>query len=179
MSKKRTYLPTSQGCFVCGEENIAGLQTRFYVEDGVVKATLKPQEHHCGYRNVVHGGVVAAIMDETMGWAAICAIKRMCLTADLKVRYLNRAPADRETTVTTEVVRVGARLVQVKSTLTGDDGEVFANAEARFVPLSVEETLEVDDHLIYRGGEYRVFDELREQEGIQEPESRTQNTRRD
>ena len=162
MSEDRAYLPTSQGCFVCGEENIAGLQTRFYVEDGLVKATLKPQEHHCGYPNVVHGGVVAAILDEAMAWAATCAIKRMCVTADLQVRYVNRAPADRETTVTTEVVRAEGRVARVKSTLTGDDGEVFANAEARFVPLSVEETLEVDDHLIYRGGEYRVFDELRE-----------------
>ena len=146
---------------MCGEENIAGLQTRFYVEDGVVKATLKPREHHCGYPNTVHGGVVAAILDETMGWAASCAIKRMCLTADLQVRYVNRAPADRATTVTTEVLRAGNRLVHVKSTLTGGDGEVFASAEGRFVPLSIEETLHVDDHLIYRGGELRVFDELR------------------
>jgi len=162
MPKEKAYLPTSQGCFVCGEDNMAGLQTRFYVEEGVVKATLKPQEHHCGYPNTVHGGVVAAILDETMGWAASCAIKRMCLTADLKVRYVNRAPADRASTVITEVVKAGARLVHVKSTLCGEDGEVFARAEARFVPLSVEETLHVDDHLIYRGGEHRVFDELRD-----------------
>ena len=38
-----TYLPTSKPCFVCGEENKAGLKTRFYIDGGVVKAKLKPK----------------------------------------------------------------------------------------------------------------------------------------
>ncbi|MCP4639518.1 MAG: hotdog fold thioesterase [bacterium] len=162
-SSHRTYLPTSAPCFVCGEDNHAGLQTRFYVEDGVVKATLSPEPHHCGYDNVVHGGVVAAILDETMGWTAARAITRMCMTGELTVRYLKRVPADRELTVVTELVKASKRMAQTKGALVDSDGEVYARAEARFLPLSVEETLHVDDNLIYRGGEERVFDELREE----------------
>ena len=33
---QRRYLPNSTGCFVCGEDNPAGLRTRFFVEDGIV-----------------------------------------------------------------------------------------------------------------------------------------------
>ena len=95
----RVFLPTSSGCFVCGEENPAGLRTRFYVENGAVQASLMPAEHHCGYRNVVHGGVVAAILDECMGWAAARASARMCVTAELNVRYVRNVHGDRATTV--------------------------------------------------------------------------------
>ena len=37
-----------------------------------------------------------------MGWAAARAIERMCVTAELKVRYLKPVPGDREMTVKTE-----------------------------------------------------------------------------
>ena len=157
----RVYLPTSKSCFICGEENPAGLRTRFYIEDGVVKAELNARDHHCGYPNVVHGGVVAAILDETMGWAATCVIERMCYTGDLTIRYLKPVPCDRTTTVTTDVVRANKRLAEVRSAVVDSDGEVYVRGRGRFFPLSVERTLEVDDHLVYRGGEVRLFDGLR------------------
>ncbi|MBI5095904.1 MAG: PaaI family thioesterase [Candidatus Hydrogenedentes bacterium] len=159
----RTYLPNSKTCFVCGEDNPAGLQTRFYVEDGMVKTILKAQHHHCGYRNVVHGGVVAAILDECMGWAAARVIGYMCVTGDLNIRYLRPVPGDQELVVCTEVVRSSKRMVHAKGNLVGHDGTEYARGEGRFLPLSAEETLNVDDNLLYRGGEERVFDPLRNQ----------------
>jgi uncharacterized protein (TIGR00369 family) len=161
MASEKTYLPNSEHCFVCGEDNGAGLQTRFYVEDGVVKTKLTPKAHHCGYHNVVHGGVVAAVLDETMGWAAARAIERMCLTGELKVRYLKPVPGDRESVVTTDVVRSNKLLAHVKGEIVDAAGTVYARAEGKFLPLSAEATLEVDDNLIYRGGEERVFDRVR------------------
>lgn len=161
MMDSKTYLPNSRGCFVCGEENAAGLQTRFYVEDGAVKTALKPQPHHCGYANVVHGGVLAAILDECMGWAAARAIGYMCLTGDLSIRYLKPVPGDKAMTVCGEVLRAGKRMVQVKGMIIDGAGQEYARAEGRFLPLSQEETLKVDDMLLYRGGEERVFDPLR------------------
>jgi uncharacterized protein (TIGR00369 family) len=159
----KTYLPNSKTCFVCGEENPAGLQTRFYVQDGLVKTKLCPREHHFGYANIVHGGIVAAALDECMGWAASRVIKRMCYTADLNIRYLKHVVGDREMTVCAEVVKAAKRLVQVRGWIEDEHGVEHVRAEARFVPLSAEDTLKVDDVLIYRGGEERVFDALREE----------------
>jgi uncharacterized protein (TIGR00369 family) len=157
----KSYLPNSKSCFVCGEENAAGLQTRFYSEHDVVKAPLRPAGHHCGYANIVHGGVTAAILDECMGWAASRVIRRMCFTADLNIRYLKHVPGDRELTACARVLKSSKRLVQVQGWLEDADGVEYARAEGRFVPLSAEDTLKVDDALLYRGGEERVFDELR------------------
>ena len=67
MTKKRTYLPTSPTCFVCGEKNHAGLQGTFYVEDDAVFMPLNVKDHHCGYPDVVHGGIVAAAAGASAG----------------------------------------------------------------------------------------------------------------
>ncbi len=159
------YLPNSSFCFVCGEDNPAGLQARFVVEDGVVKLPLRLQEHHCGYKGVAHGGITAAAMDECMGWAAARAVRRMCVTAELTVRYLGRVPTGVDLEVRAEVVCAHRLLVNTKAEVVDGDGRVCARSEGKFKPLSVKQTLEVDDVLLYRGDEERVFDELRAGEG--------------
>ncbi|HEX73386.1 MAG TPA: PaaI family thioesterase [Candidatus Hydrogenedentes bacterium] len=157
----RRYLPTSPTCFACGERNPAGLRLRFYVEDGMVKTTFRVHPDHCGYPKAAHGGIVAAALDECMAWAATRAFGLMCVTAEITVRYLQRTPADRELTICAEVVRAHRRLVSTKAVIVDVEGTVFARAEARFLPLSVEETLRIDDAMIYRGDEERIFDRLR------------------
>lgn len=166
---EKRYLPNSKTCFVCGEDNPSGLRTRFFVENGAVKMPLTAVGHHCGYENTVHGGVVAAALDECMGWAAARAIERMCVTAELTVRYLERVPVSEGLLVEAEVVRKHRRMVNTEARIVDADGKVLARAEGRFLPLSAEETLEVDDYLLYRGGEERVFDTLREQQTAQRP----------
>jgi len=161
----KVYLPNSESCFACGESNVAGLQLRFFVEDHRTKAIFKPKPHHCGYPNVLHGGVVAALLDETMAWAANRAITRMTLTGELTVRYVKPVPGDRDIHAWAEVTKVNRRLVYAIGALHDANGETFARGEGRFLPLSAEQTLLIDEHLIYRGGEERVFDSLRENGG--------------
>lgn len=158
---KKRYLPNSTGCFVCGEHNDAGLQVRFFVEDGIVKMPFHVDKKHCGYPGVAHGGVIAAALDECMGWAAARAIRRMCVTGELTVRYIDRAPIETPLEVCAEVVRAHRRIVHTSAQLIDPEGKVYARAEGRFLPLSVEESLKVDDVLVYRGDEERVFDDLR------------------
>ncbi|NIA16511.1 MAG: hypothetical protein GWP08_20820 [Nitrospiraceae bacterium] len=160
-TNSRRHLPVSEGCFVCGISNPAGLSLRFYVEEGNVMARWRPKAHHCGYENVVHGGVVAAALDESMAWAAARVVGRMCVTGDLHVRYLSRVPGDIEIVVCAEVEKAGRRLVHVNATLRSGDGVEFADARGRFVPISAEETLATDDEMLYREGDERPFDPLR------------------
>lgn len=155
------YLPNSSSCFICGEENHAGLQARFFVEGNQVKAKLNPQEHHCGYENVVHGGIAAALLDECMGWAAARAIHRMCVTAELTLRYIENLPPNVETIVVTEVEKSNRRLVSTKGVIVDGAGKEYVRAVGKFTPLTVEQTLAVDDQLLYRGDEERLFDALR------------------
>lgn len=158
---ERRYLPNSKECFVCGEENSAGLQARFYVEGEVVKVPFRARRHHTGYPGAVHGGVVAAAMDECMAWAATRVLERMCVTAELTLRYVRRVPPETDLTVCATIMRAHRRLVQVHGSLVDGDGTEYVWGDGRFMPLSPEETLRVDDGLLYHGGEERIFDELR------------------
>lgn len=160
---ERKYLPNSPSCFVCGVNNPAGLQARFYVENEVVKTPLQLKEHHCGYPNVSHGGIVAAALDEAMAWAASRALRRFCVTGELKVRYLKNVPTDIPLTTRAEIVRTHRRIAFTKAAIVDDAGIEYATAEGKFLPLSPEETLRVDDALLYTGDEERLFDELRKE----------------
>lgn len=162
-NSEKEMLPNTDWCFVCGEENEAGLQSRFYVEDGLVKARLRPRSHHCGFKGVIHGGIVASILDETMGWAAAVAINRMCVTGEMTVRYIENAPDDRELICVTGVEKSNRRIVYTTGVLVDDEETKYASATGKFTPLTEAKTLEVDDMLNYRGGEIRLFDELRAQ----------------
>ncbi len=165
MTKQRTYLPTSPTCFVCGEENHAGLQGTFYVEDDAVYMPLNIKDHHCGYPNVVHGGIVAAALDECMAWAATRATGRMCVTGKLTVRYLDRTPAIEGLIVRATVTKSNTRIAYAEAELKDETEKVYARAEGTFMPISAKETIAVDDGLIYRGNEERLFDTLRDATG--------------
>ncbi|HPU98202.1 MAG TPA: PaaI family thioesterase [Candidatus Hydrogenedentes bacterium] len=157
----RKPLPTSESCFICGEENPHGLRARFYAEDEWTVLPVQPDPHLCGYSGVVHGGVVAAMLDECMGWAAARAIGRMCVTAELTVRYLRRTPAGVPLEVRARCERASRLLAFTQAVLVDDKGTVYARASGKFMPLSKEETLQIDDGMRYRGDELRVFDPLR------------------
>ena len=59
-------------CFVCGRENDFGLKSRFYeLENNEIMAVFMPSDEHQSYPGRLHGGVAAAILDETIGCAAL------------------------------------------------------------------------------------------------------------
>src|SRR5215211_2330757 len=86
-------LPHTRGCVVCGRGNTVGLGLSLFVNPaiGVVRVNYTPRAPHIGFEGVVHGGVLATVIDEAMVWAATWAGKRFCLCGEMTVRY--RAPA--------------------------------------------------------------------------------------
>ncbi len=57
------------GCFGCGRLNLHGLRLRFVQEGDGVRAPFTPRLVDEGYGGVVHGGIVATLLDEAMAWA--------------------------------------------------------------------------------------------------------------
>ena len=53
-------------CFACGKENPDGLGLEFREEDGDVVTSFAFPKRFQGYRNVVHGGLIATVLDEAM-----------------------------------------------------------------------------------------------------------------
>lgn len=86
----------SRHCFICGLENPIGLHLHFYeTEAGVVESQYFAPEHFQGYPGVLHGGIVAAIIDETSGRAHMgndLNNSRFMFTGKLEVKYRKNVP---------------------------------------------------------------------------------------
>eukprot|EP00884_Botryococcus_braunii_P003412 jgi/Botrbrau1/13071/Bobra.0187s0033.1 len=95
----------------------------------------------CGYPRIVHGGLTAAIIDESFGFLFYSLREHKQLpflgpafTAHLEVNYKRKIQAGRLLLCTTEVESVEGRKLWMKATLRdGPHGKVFATARALFV----------------------------------------------
>jgi acyl-coenzyme A thioesterase PaaI-like protein len=88
--------PNSRMCFICGLENPVGLHLHIYeTEPGVVETTYTAPDHFQGYPGVLHGGIVAAILDEMAGRAHMGSdpnSPRFMFTAKLEIKYRRNVP---------------------------------------------------------------------------------------
>lgn len=76
-------------CFACGANNPIGLKMEFYSDGQTVYSWLRTPKSLCGWRNVIHGGIITTIMDETMSWTAHHLIKKLILTKSIQVQFLH------------------------------------------------------------------------------------------
>ncbi len=88
--------PNSRHCFICGLENPIGLHLHIYeTKPGIVESQYIAPEHFQGYPGVLHGGIVAAIIDEISGRAHMGSDPmnpRFMFTGKLEVKYRKNVP---------------------------------------------------------------------------------------
>ena len=92
--------PNSKMCFICGLENPIGLHLHIYeTEPGTVESTYLAPDHFQGYPGVLHGGIVAAIVDEIAGRSLMGSDPmnpRFMFTAKMEVKYRKNVPVGKE-----------------------------------------------------------------------------------
>ncbi len=125
-------------CFACGRLNPAGMHLDFDVTRDRAETRYTGTQRHQGYDGTLHGGVVAALLDETMGWA-IFHQGTWGVTAKLNVTYRRPVPVGEELRITGEVVRDRGRGIELRGTVArASDGEVLAEAEGLFLRMPDE-----------------------------------------
>src|SRR5512142_1421973 len=127
----------SRDCFVCGIENPAGLHMRFY-ETGAdpvrVIADYTVRARYQGYPGVVHGGIVAAMLDEVTSRTIFRGDPpRFVVTARLSVRYRKPVPVETPLRLTGRVVEDKGRIINVAGEIFGPGDALLAEAEAVLV----------------------------------------------
>lgn len=123
-------------CFVCGQDNPAGLRIPFRLQpDGVISADWIPATSLEGFRGIVHGGVVSTVLDEAMS-KAIAAAGPEALTAELRIRFRLPVQSGSCFTIRGWIVRQTKRLIETEASLTGPGGNEHAHAWASFLALS-------------------------------------------
>jgi uncharacterized protein (TIGR00369 family) len=131
----RTKQPTSENCFVCGRENPYGLHLNFYdTAPGETIAEITLAERYQGYPGIVHGGIVAAMLDEVTGRVFMQADPaRFMVTARLEIRYRKPVPVGERLTLIGHAVRDGGRVAQASGQVLDRAGNILAEADAFYV----------------------------------------------
>ncbi|MGB6422341.1 MAG: PaaI family thioesterase [Anaerolineales bacterium] len=140
--------PNSYQCFVCGVDNDFGLQLKFYdTGPGEVTAEYEVPDRYQGYPGVVHGGIVAAMLDEVAGRAHMGGDPpRFMYTARLNIRYRNHVPTGVLLRMVGRIGKSRGRTATATSVIYGPHGELLAEAEALLVdvPSDVLESVDLN-----------------------------------
>ena len=83
---------SDNSCFACGQENPFGLHMKFFSNERVVTSEVTIPFHMCGWGNLVHGGIISTLLDETMSWSAIHLLKRLILTRTMETEFIQPVP---------------------------------------------------------------------------------------
>ena len=123
------------GCFVCGAANPLGLKAPFAtdIERRCSFARLQLAADYQGWQEVIHGGIVAAVLDEACIYASR-ALAEQCVTAELQVRYRKPVPVGAWVEVTGRLVDHRRKLWLARAELR-IDGVLHAEAEAKVFVL--------------------------------------------
>ena len=95
-------------CFGCGPTNPAGLRLRFIESDEGVEVEYTVPSHLQGAAGIVHGGIQATLLDETLCMTAYAKAGTPVFTGELTVRYLRPVPTE-------TALRVYGRIVEAKA----------------------------------------------------------------
>ncbi|MCG6956588.1 MAG: PaaI family thioesterase [Gemmatimonadetes bacterium] len=121
-------------CFVGRDESDFGLGVRFDMRpDGGVEATVGCPPSWEGYPGMVHGGVIASLLDGAMT-NALFARGTVAVTAEVKVRYWHPLPLGRSATVVGLVTQCEPPLYLVEARITCGD-TVHATCTGKFMRL--------------------------------------------
>ncbi len=139
------------GCFVCGPENPIGLRLEFELDRKNLRATsrvtFKPE--HQGWDGVVHGGIIAAVLDDVMAYA-IMTTDNLAITTRLSLTYRKPVLVGEIMYLEGVIVKLGTRTAVTHGVLFSlvNDG----NGEKRMVKCKSEGTYFLDHPM---GGEVK------------------------
>jgi uncharacterized protein (TIGR00369 family) len=124
-------------CFVCGENNLGGLQLKFEIdkEHQTLKTTFVANPTLQGWDGLVHGGIISTLLDEAMAKLSY-ELGYNTVTASLEIRFKKPAPILEPLLVYGEISEVNKRLVKAKARVTKEDGTILAEGKSTLMRQS-------------------------------------------
>jgi len=122
-------------CFACGKENKDGLQLEFtLLKDGRLRTEYCPPQKFQGYKDILHGGIMAVLLDETMIHLAFRKGGRV-VTAQLEVRLRNPAKIGERIIVTAELLSDSGRRMELAAEAKSEGGALLAQGKSTMVRI--------------------------------------------
>ncbi len=121
-------------CFVCGPKNPIGLKLDFSFDGKTIKAEFTPKKEHQGYFNIVHGGIIATLLDEAMVKLAI-AMDMPAVTAQMDLRLRKALNVGEKITISAEILKETRKTLDAYAKAVTSDGILAADATGKLVKV--------------------------------------------
>ena len=137
----------SSKCIVCGLNNKLGLKASFYeLENGELVSIFTPIEEHQSYPGRLHGGIIASILDETIGRAIMIKHEKLWgVTIELSLKYRKPIPLNEELRVIGRITKDGSRIFEGTGEILLKTGQVAVTAIGRYFKMPIDKIAEIED----------------------------------
>lgn len=119
-------------CFVCGKDNEAGLGLDFSFQDGRAKCLFSPRKVHQGFKDIIHGGIITAVLDEAM-MKIVLSRGIEAVTAQVAVRFRQPLRVGDQSFVEAWIKKSGRRIIEAAALMKTNDERVVAEASAKLM----------------------------------------------
>ncbi len=123
-------------CFACGQENEVGLKLKLRFDDDTKTAYGEFTAHELleGVPNIIHSGVVATILDETMV-TVNKYLEVMAITSELTIRYLQPAFIGENLYIRGWFVKKSKRVIENRAEIENEMGKIVARAKGKYIEV--------------------------------------------
>ena len=130
-------LEDNQMCYVCGTKNLHGFKLDFkHPKKGVLQTEVIFSEHHQGFKGIVHGGLMATVLDEVMlnlAWVeGIPAV-----TAEMTIRLQNPAKTGQKVYFEGRLDEDKGRILRTSGIAKDENGLILATATGTCVRMKI------------------------------------------
>jgi|TARA_B110001454_G_scaffold22084_1_gene21523 uncharacterized protein (TIGR00369 family) len=130
----------NQVCFACGIHNNAGLGMKFNrLDDGSVESLYDPRTEDQGFPSIMHGGILASLIDEAMAWALWSQLGVLGVTAKLEIKYRSRVTTDDSLLVSASVSKHTGRRVNVTADIRSVENKILVQSKALYLKLPADQ----------------------------------------
>jgi len=117
---------------------VAGLHVRFAGDSmGVLAETIINRPYQ-GFEGLVHGGILAGLLDDAMWHVIHQQHDDFPVTAELTVRYRRPVRIGERLTVRADLLSYRPRLMVARAEITNIDGVILVTAQGRFMPVKAD-----------------------------------------
>jgi uncharacterized protein (TIGR00369 family) len=132
--------PNSDMCFVCGRNNPVGLNLQFF-DNGKdeVFSDYTVADRYQSYPGIVHGGILASMLDEVVGRVAIIGDHHhFMVSVKLQVLYRHPVPVETPLKIRGQIVRLRGRLGKAQGEIILPDGKIACEAAITLADVPAE-----------------------------------------
>jgi uncharacterized protein (TIGR00369 family) len=135
-------LPGSNGCFVCDgtDKNPKSLKLKILWDESANQTVIPfvPDDSWCGFEGFTHGGILTAICDDAMAWAARKGSGAWSVTANISVRFLRSVKVGSAYEARGEMARRDGKKFHTQAVIRDSEGKPCVEAKAVFIEVPEE-----------------------------------------